>query len=278
MTDRPDFSDTALGKRTAAVNKYSPSLLYPIERSRMRLDIGVEPARLPFKGCDLWTAYELTWLDQSGKPDLAIAHVRVPCHSQYVFESKSFKLYLGSFTQTRFKDKLDVTRTLESDLSVTTGADVMVTLQSVSQVAQLSVGNFTGFCLDHLKPTEINYQPSTALLEVDERGQVASETVYSNLLRTLCPVTTQPDFASIQISYSGKAIKHESLLAYLISFREYEGFHEHCVERIFTDLQARCAPAELSVYARYTRRGGIDINPYRSTTRTDPDPVRLARQ
>jgi 7-cyano-7-deazaguanine reductase len=272
------FGDTPLGRRVEAVSQYTPSLLFPIERLRLRERLLLDPQQLPFEGADLWTAWELTWIDRDGKPEVGVAQLRVPCNSRAVFESKSLKLYLQSFSQTAFASAYDVVRTLESDLSVTVGAPVVVDLLSMSQALQAGVGSFPGECLDTLKISASMYRPDPGLLDVVRDGRMASESLYSNLLRSLCPVTGQPDIGSIQVIYTGTRIDHEALLRYIISFREHQGFHEQCVERIFLDIMDRCRPRELTVYARYLRRGGIDINPYRSTEKGIPPHLRLARQ
>lgn len=278
MSDDSIFSDTPLGKRSEVVSQYTPSLLVPVARERLRHKLLIEADKLPFDGADLWTAWELTWLDRDGKPEVGVLQLQVPCNSRAVIESKSLKLYLGSFSQTTFASAYDVVRTLELDLSVTVGTSLVVNLLSMSQAAQAGVATLQGECLDTLKLKMSIYRPDPGLLELVEDGQVAGEIVYSNLFRTVCPVTGQPDIASIQVNYFGTRIDQRSLLRYLVSFREYEGFHEHCVERIFIDIMDRCRPRDLSVYARYTRRGGIDINPFRSTAKTIPPHTRLARQ
>ena len=276
--DNGGFDDTPLGKRVETVARYTPSLLCPIERQRLRQGLLLDPRKLPFDGWDLWTAWELSWLDRDGKPEVGVAQIRVPCQSRAVFESKSLKLYLNSFSQTAFASAYDVTRTLESDLSVTAGAPVAVDLQSLAHVQHAGIGNFTGECLDALAVKVEIYRPDSGLLGVVDNSRIVTESVYTNLLRSLCPVTGQPDIGSIQISYSGMRIAHAALLRYLVSFREHQGFHEQCVERIFLDILDRCRPRELSVYARYNRRGGIDINPCRSTEKGIPSHLRLARQ
>lgn len=276
--NQDEFADTALGKRSEAVSQYTPSLLFPIDRSRMRGDLIAPGGELPFEGVDLWTAWELTWLDRDGKPDVGVLQISVPCDSRAIVESKSLKLYLGSFAQTPFASAYDVVRTLESDLSVTVGAQVVVDLLTISQATQAGIASLTGESLDTIRIAAPVYQPDAALLERLETGRMVSETLYTNLFRSLCPVTGQPDMASVQISYTGPRIEHEDLLRYLVSFRDHPGFHEHCVERIFVDILARCRPRELSVYARFLRRGGIDINPFRSTGKAAPSPTRLVRQ
>jgi len=272
------FSDTPLGRKTDFVSRYTPSLLVPIARERLREGLLLDAARLPFDGADLWTAWELGWLDRDGKPEVGVAQIRVPCGSRAVFESKSLKLYLDSFTQTTFASAYDLTRTMESDLSVTAGAQVVVDLLSLNQALHAGVASFTGECLDAQKVAISMYRPDPGLLLADSSHVVTGEAVYSNLLHSLCPVTGQPDSGSIQIVYSGPRIDHASLLRYIVSFREHHGFHEQCVERMFLDIMHCCRPRELTVYARYNRRGGIDINPYRSTERGIPTHTRLVRQ
>ena len=276
--NQDEFADTALGKRSEAVSQYTPSLLFPVDRSRMRGDLIPPGGELPFEGVDLWTAWELTWLDRDGKPEVGVLQISVPCDSRAIVESKSLKLYLGSFAQTPFASAYDVVRTLESDLSVTVGAQVVVDLLTISQATQAGIASLTGESLDTIRIAAPVYQPDAGLLQRLETGRMVSETLHTNLFRSLCPVTGQPDIASVQISYTGPRIEHEDLLRYLVSFRDYPGFHEHCVERIFVDILARCRPRELSVYARFLRRGGIDINPFRSTGKAAPSPTRLLRQ
>jgi 7-cyano-7-deazaguanine reductase len=273
-----DYQDTLLGRPTAVVSQYTPSLLTPIARDRLRTGLLVDADELPFEGADLWTAWELTWLDRDGKPEVGVAQIRVPCSSRAVIESKSLKLYLCSYSQTPFASAYDVVRTLETDLSVTAGAQVVVDLLSLNQAMVAGVGSFPGESLDTLKVSGFVYRPDAGLLEVVENGRVAAESLHTHLFRTVCPVTGQPDIGSVQVTYSGTQIDRAGLLRYLVSYREYAGFHEHCVERIFLDIMDRCRPKDLSVYARYTRRGGIDINPFRSTGKTIPGHTRLARQ
>jgi 7-cyano-7-deazaguanine reductase len=273
-----DFTDTELGRRSEYVSQYTPSLLYPILRDRLRTGLLVDAGQLPFEGADLWTAWELSWLDRDGKPEVGVAQLRVPVASRAVVESKSLKLYLNSFSQSPFASAYDVVRTLESDLSVTVGAQVVVDLLTLNQAVSAGVSNLPGECLDTLKTENFVYRPDAGLLGRIEDGRAVAESLYTNLFRTLCPVTGQPDIGSLQITYSGTRIDRAGLLRYLVSYREYEGFHEHCVERIFLDIMDRCRPRDLSVYARYNRRGGIDINPFRSTGKTIPPHTRLARQ
>lgn len=267
-----------LGRATEYVSTYTPELLYPIARSESRAGLGLSGGDLPFFGVDIWTGYEVSWLDEGGKPQVAIAQFEVPCDSEFLIESKSLKLYLNSFNQTRFGTMEQVKEHMLADLSSVAGAPVGVSLFPLAQLHATSVGQPGGECLDALPLTVTHYQPEPALLKVDGAREV-KETLYSDLLKSNCPVTGQPDWASVQISYQGPAIDRTGLLAYIISFREHQEFHEHCVEQMFVDLMARCQPQYLSVFARYTRRGGLDINPFRSSDpNAKPESMRLVRQ
>jgi 7-cyano-7-deazaguanine reductase len=266
-----------LGKTTVYADRYDPSLLFPIPREQKRVEIGVH-APLPFHGVDIWNAYELSWLDARGKPQVALAEFRVPADSPNIIESKSFKLYLNGFSQERID--IDALRdTLARDLSAAAGAPVTVTLSAPS-AHNHAIADLAGELLDEL-PLEIDdYGPPNAGYLGANRGAApVDETLLSHLLRSNCPVTGQPDWGSVQVAYRGAPIDHAGLLRYLVSFRTHNEFHEQCVERIFVDLMARCAPQRLAVYARYTRRGGLDINPFRSTDPAAvPDNLRGARQ
>lgn len=273
-----EHADTPLGKVTEYVSVYSPSLLYPIPRQASRLKLGIEQGVLPFRGVDIWTAYEISWLNNDGKPEVAVAEFEVPANSPAIIESKSFKLYLNSFNQTAFAGAGSVEQILEKDLSKVAGATVAVRLTPLQSATLAGTGHFTGECIDN-EPVKIDcYSPNADLLQVQGSTGVVSESLYSNLLKSNCPVTGQPDWASVLIQYRGVPIDRASLLKYIISFREHQDFHEHCVERMFLDIQTRCQPDELTVYARYTRRGGLDINPYRSSGAAGPTDVRLVRQ
>jgi 7-cyano-7-deazaguanine reductase len=257
-----------LGKATVYADRYDPTLLFPIPRAAKRVELGVvEP--LPFAGVDIWNAYELSWLDARGKPQVALAEFRVPAHSPNIIESKSFKLYLNGFSQER-TDMPALVDALARDLSAAAGAAVAVTLSAPSAQGH-AIADLPGDLLDE-QPLEIDDYgpPKPDYLSANHGAAPADETLVSHLLRSNCPVTGQPDWGSVQIAYRGAAIDHAGLLRYLVSFRNHNDFHEQCVERIFMDLTARCAPERLSVYARYTRRGGLDINPFRST---DPQAV-----
>ena len=266
-----------LGKETVYANRYDPKLLFPIARSDKRREIDVaEP--LPFHGVDIWNAYELSWLDLRGKPQVALAEIRVPAVSPHILESKSLKLYLNGFAQERIADADTLSGTIMHDLSAAAGAVISVTL-SEANAAALPVGRLEGVLLDDQDIDVDQYgPPDTDFLMTDATAQPIAETLVSHLLRSNCPVTGQPDWGSVQIAYRGAPIDHAGLLRYLISFRTHNDFHEQCVERIFVDLMACCAPQQLSVYARYTRRGGLDINPFRSSTPQTPENSRTVRQ
>lgn len=271
----PEYSP--LGKDTIYVEGYDPSQLFPIPRAGNRADIGVAEV-LPFHGVDIWNAYELSWLDPRGKPQVALAEFRVPAASPHIIESKSLKLYLNGFAQERIADAATLTATLMRDLSAVAGAVVGVQL-SEAGAAGHAIVDMDGHLLD-TQELDIDYYgpPQADFLYADASAAMVTETLVSHLLRSNCPVTGQPDWGSVQISYSGAPIDHAGLLRYLISFRSHNEFHEHCVERIFVDLMQCCGPRQLSVYARYTRRGGLDINPFRSSTPVTPANLRTARQ
>ena len=265
-----------LGKPAPYRDQYDPSLLYPIPRADKRHELGIG-AQAPFFGADLWTAYELTWLDQGGKPQVALATLDVPVVSPSIIESKSMKLYLGSFAQTRLAGMTEVAATIERDLSLACGAPVGVTLRGPTAFTGQSIRELEGESLDDLPVACDVYDVDPSLLTAN--GDIVTQTLTSRLFRSVCPVTAQPDIASVQVTYRGPRIDREGLLRYLVSYRCHAGFHEHCVERIFTDIGARCRPAELTVLARFTRRGGLDINPFRTNAGVaNPDNVRTARQ
>lgn len=263
-----------LGEKTEYPDHYDPGLLVSIPRAEGR-------ATLPFPatafGCDFWTAYEISWLDPRGKPVVAIGEFRVPCDTSHIVESKSLKLYLNSLNQERFESRDRVRGLLESDLSPAFGGEVEVRFFGVDEYSAQGFHQFAGTCIDDLDVGCDNYHPDAALLGIAGDGEVA-ETLHSHLLKSNCPVTGQPDWASVEISYTGKPMDRAGLLRYLVSFRGHQGFHENCVEHIFCDLLHFCRPRQLSVMARYTRRGGLDINPFRSTQKARPSFVRSARQ
>jgi 7-cyano-7-deazaguanine reductase len=266
-----------LGKTTIYADRYDPTLLFPIPRSGKREEIGVS-APLPFHGVDIWNAYELSWLDARGKPVVALAEFRVPATSPNIIESKSFKLYLNGFSQERMADAAQLVDILVRDLSAAAGAPVDVQLSAPEAHGHV-MSDLDGTLVDRLELDIDDYGPPRAdYLTADASQASVGETLVSNLLRSNCPVTGQPDWGSVQIRYRGAPIDHAGLLRYLVSFRNHNEFHEQCVERIFVDVMQRCRPESLSVYARYTRRGGLDINPYRSTGTEQPGNPRGARQ
>ncbi|AJY51548.1 MULTISPECIES: NADPH-dependent 7-cyano-7-deazaguanine reductase QueF [Halomonadaceae] len=277
MVHRPDTLEHApLGRDSAYPEQYDAGLLYPIPRAANRVPLGIEEGALPFEGEDEWHAFEVSWLNSRGKPIVAVARFRLPAHSPNLIESKSWKLYLNSFNQTRFYSRQEVMETLANDLAVAAGAEVSVELFDVD-APELSAQHLPGECLDDLDIAVSDYTPSSAHLTVGE--EVVEETLYSHLLKSNCPVTGQPDWGSVLIRYQGPKIDREGLLRYLIGFRQHQDFHEHCVEHIFTDLMTHAKPTQLLVLARYVRRGGLDISPWRATPGlTPPTPLRLARQ
>lgn len=275
MTHSVDSSP--LGQKTIYISTYDASLLFPISRSESRKALGLTD-KLPFYGQDIWTGYELSWLNLKGKPEVAVAEFSIPFDSPCIIESKSFKLYLNSLNQTKFSDLNDAKELLVQDLSAVAGAAVNVSLHSLRNSNLLVDCTFNALCIDELDIDVDAYHPQRAILKADASEQVA-ETLCSHLLKSNCPVTGQPDWASVFIEYTGAKIDHENLLRYVISFREHQDFHEHCVEQIFMDILRECKPKSLSVYARYTRRGGLDINPFRSTDKNaTPKVGRLLRQ
>jgi 7-cyano-7-deazaguanine reductase len=257
-------------------DQYDPTLLQPVPRAPQRRELGIEAA-LPFTGADIWTAYELSWLDPKGKPKVAMATFVIPAETPSLIESKSFKLYINSFSQTPVASPEALTDILRKDIGGACGSSVEVQLLLPGEFADEQLEEMDGELIDEIDAEIRDYLPNPGHLAAG-RSRV-EETLASNLLKTNCPLTGQPDWASIQIRYTGTGMDRAGLLKYLVSFRQYGGFHEHCVERIFTDLMHRCRPERLTVYARYTRRGGLDINPFRTNCGEKlPRNVRTARQ
>ena len=254
--------ESSLGKQVAGSDHYDPSLLFPIARSTGRDVLGLGGV-LPFNGVDIWNAYELSWLDARGKPCVAIGEFRVPAQSPNLIESKSLKLYLNSFNQHRCKSMDDFRRMLAADLSAAAGNPVEVHLHELSAPGIGAPVVLEGDCIDALEIAIDNYGPPKREFLISS-GVEVEEALVSHLLKSNCPVTGQPDWASVQVAYSGASIDRAGLLRYLVSFRNHDDFHEQCVERMFVDLLERCSPHWLTVQARYTRRGGLDINPWRS--------------
>lgn len=265
-----------LGQQADYISHYTPALLQPVPRSLNRDDLQLGD-NLPFTGCDVWTLYELSWLNTKGKPMVAIGEVTIPVTSINLIESKSFKLYLNSFNQTRCDSIEAVAAMLEQDLSACAGEPVKVTLFPLDQ-AQHQIACLPGECIDELDIEVDNYEFDATLLQDAAGSEWVEETLHSHLLKSNCLVTSQPDWGSVVIRYKGRKLDRERLLRYLISFRQHNEFHEQCIERIFIDLKHTCQPEQLTVYARYTRRGGLDINPFRSDFETVSANLRLIRQ
>ena len=268
-------AETPLGRATDYPDRYSPAALYAIARTESRAALGLGNS-MPFHGVDIWNAWELSWLNAAGLPQVAAAEIRVPAYSPNLIESKSLKLYLGSFAMTSFASSTEVLDAMTSDLSACAGAKVEVRLRLPS-TAHRGIARSPGQNLDELRVACDVYEVDADLLRVGS-NEVVSEDLYSHLLRSLCPVTNQPDTASVLFSYKGPRIDREGLLRYIVSYRQHQDFHEACVERMFVDILEHCRPQKLTVYARYLRRGGIDINPFRSNYEEIPPNVRLWRQ
>jgi 7-cyano-7-deazaguanine reductase len=268
----------SLGKDVTYVATYSADLLQPIPRQQTRDNLQINNQQLPFNGGDYWNAYEISWLNSKGLPQVVCGVFYFPCDSAAIIESKSFKLYLNAFNQSKFESKRQVTEIMQRDLSTYAGAEVTVELLGPSEWQFSDASPSVAAINIDQQDIEIDcYQADQSLLVEDSEERV-SESLQSNLLRSLCPVTGQPDWACLMIKYQGQKINHEGLLRYIVSFREHQEFHEQCVERIYTDLQATYQLSELTVYARYVRRGGLDINPYRSSADTLPLNTRSFRQ
>jgi len=276
MVNSDNDSGPPLGREMPFPREYAPEVLYPIARSETRraLAIGSRP---PFSGVAIWNSWELAWLDPDGRPRIATAQVRVPADSEMIVESKSLKLYLNSFAFSRFRDANELGSVIRRDLSGATRADVDVRIAGPEAEPSSRIGRLPGVCID-FEPGRFTYAPVDASRLRTCGDDIVEESLYSHLLRSNCPVTNQPDMGSVLISYRGRPIHRGGLLEYLVSFRDHNAFHEACVEQMFVDIRSRCAPDRLSVYARYTRRGGIDINPFRSDEQALVDDIRLWRQ
>lgn len=274
-----------LGKSSLYADQYNAQLLFPLPRAHKREEIGIAQ-QLPFFGADLWTGYELSWLNTKGKPQVALVQFTIPCETPNIIESKSFKLYLNSFNSSRFDSYEAVQAVLREDInealwrgapSRQSSAGVRVIPQDMFE--RQKIQELDGLNLDRLDVECTDYTPRPDLLKADHDNPPVTETLVSHLLKSNCLVTNQPDWGSVQISYTGAAIDQEGLLRYIVSFRNHNEFHEQCVERIFMDITRQCQPIKLSVYARYTRRGGLDINPLRtSAPMALPSNTRTARQ
>ena len=276
------LNDTPLGRTSAFIDQYTPSLLCPVPRwdARESLDLDSDAdgePRLPFHGQDIWNAYELSWLNGRGKPVVAMAELVVPCISPNIIESKSLKLYLNSFANTRFPSREAVIQTIAEDLAGVAGAPVDVRVMSLEEAGRAAVWDDHGDVVDHLDVAfdDFEYRPELLLTE---QGPERNGVLVSHLLRSHCPVTNQPDWATVQVRYTGAAISPASFLRYVVSLRNHQGFHEQIIEQMFVDLKRQCAPRHLSVYGRFTRRGGLDINPFRSDYEDAPTNRRTVRQ
>ncbi len=270
----------SLGKATEYGGDYDPGLLQAVPRVLNRIELGVEHTQ-PFFGEDVWNAYELSWLNEKGKPVVALARISIPFNSECLVESKSLKLYLNSLNQTRFASMRSVLNVLTRDLEALLDIPVTVNVFSANDLSEFRVTNMPGECLDDQDIIVKEYQLTPSLLQCagDDKHRTTSEILHSHLLKSNCLITNQPDWATVIIDYSGQAIDREALLRYLISFRQHNEFHEQCVERIFMDLLRTHKLSRLSVQALYTRRGGLDINPFRSTDESAQAPLlRINRQ
>jgi 7-cyano-7-deazaguanine reductase len=271
------LQSSTLGKKSSYISQYQPDLLFPVPRQAQRDGLGIQAEQLPFTGYDFWQGYELSWLTSKGKPQVALLQVTIPAHSPYLIESKSFKLYLNSFNQTRCENWTWVAETLKRDLSQACGAEIQLNIIPLCQYVTPFCSDYPGHCIDDLDISCEHYQPKPELLTTE--NERVNEALFSHLLKSNCLVTGQPDWGSLYINYQGQRINPTGLLQYIVSLRQHNEFHEHCVERIFTDIQTHCQPEALCVMANYTRRGGLDINPVRTTDHElIPDFKRLVRQ
>lgn len=288
--------NSPLGQVSEYPEKYDARLLYPIPRAQGREGV-LDDAVLPFGGVDIWNAYEVSWLNAKGKPSVAVAMLTMPAASPNIVESKSLKLYLGSLNQSIFVNIDDVVGAIQRDVSDVVGANILVSLTLIGSEETISAGSVesgnvqgeaeaqvegialaSAICVDDEDVTANEYSVNAAILELDRGGEMVDECLSSHLLRSNCPVTGQPDWATIFVHYHGPKICRRSLLKYIVSYRNHNDFHEQCVERVFTDVMKECRPDKLSVYGRYTRRGGIDINPFRSNFEVCADNAKLMRQ
>ncbi len=270
------MTELPLGKTTSYPERYAPDVLCRIDRADNRERIGLG-ATLPFSGVDIWNAWDLTWLDEHGRPQTATAEIRIPAHSPGIVESKSMKLYLGSFAMSRYASPDAVRDLIATDLGTCAGEAVSVRIDTLSASQGRGLQRLPGESLDRIGAECTEWEVNAKLLHADA-DTVVREDLYSDALRSLCPVTAQPDLGSVLICYEGPRIDRASLLRYIVSYRRHQDFHENCVERMFVDIAERCGAGKLTVYARYQRRGGIDINPFRSNFEDTPRNLRLWRQ
>ena len=267
-----------LGQKTEYASQYDRTLLQPVPRALNRDGLGITQNQ-PFTiGADIWTAYEISWLNEKGLPQVAIADIYLDYQSQNLIESKSFKLYLNSFNQSKFADFNAVQQTMQRDLSECAQGDVKVRLNPMAVYDSQKIDHLQGDCIDEQDIEITSYEFNANWLKDCISDEIVEEKLVSHLLKSNCLITNQPDWGTLHIHYVGKKINHEKLLRYVVSFRQHNEFHEQCVERIFCDLMHYAKPEKLTVYARYTRRGGLDINPFRSNFENLPENLRLARQ
>ena len=267
-----------LGQKTEYSSLYDRTLLQPVPRALNRDGLDITQNQ-PFTiGADIWTAYEISWLNEKGLPQVAIADIYLDYQSQNLIESKSFKLYLNSFNQSKFTDINSVQQTMQRDLSECAQGDVKVRLNTVAIYDAQKIDSLQGDCIDEQDIEITSYEFNADWLKDCVSDEIVEEKLVSHLLKSNCLITNQPDWGTLHIHYVGNKIDHEKLLRYVVSFRQHNEFHEQCVERIFCDLMHYAKPEKLTVYARYTRRGGLDINPFRSNFENLPENLRLARQ
>ena len=267
-----------LGQKTEYASQYDRTLLQPVPRALNRNGLGITQNQPFIIGADIWTAYEISWLNEKGLPQVAIADIYLDYQSQNLIESKSFKLYLNSFNQSKFADFNAVQQTMQRDLSECAQGDVKVRLNPVAVYDSQKINHLQGDCIDEQNIEITSYEFNADWLKDFVSDEIVEEKLVSHLLKSNCLITNQPDWGTLHIHYVGKKIDHEKLLRYVVSFRQHNEFHEQCVERIFCDLMHYAKPEKLTVYARYTRRGGLDINPFRSNFENLPENLRLARQ
>lgn len=276
MLSETDVEKSPLGKKSAYINEYDRGLLFPIPRKIKRDEISVsEPP--PFLGFDVWNAYEISWLNKKGKPQVAIGTIIISCLSENIIESKSFKLYLNSFNNTKITCIKELEEIIQNDIEYAAKGKVKVSIKTLDEFTHEKIGNLLGENIDNQDISFDKYEVNSNYLECVNMTPI-TEIFNSNLLKSNCLVTGQPDWGSIEITYTGPQINKEGLLRYLVSFRDHNEFHEQCVERIFMDIKKKCSPETLTVKAYYTRRGGLDINPIRSSSAIDYSRIRTARQ
>jgi len=272
-----ELSASPLGKVNVYTDQYDSSLLFAICRDGNRTSIGIDIKNLPFKGVDIWNGFDFTWLDDESIPQFGLLTIYVPCESTKLIESKSLKLYLFSFANMSFKSKAEIVRVLEQDLTAAAGQSVAVALDTHPEYFTETLGGFTGESLDALDIVCTAKNVNSSLLRSDA-ANIVHEQLCSDLLKSNCLVTGKPDWGSVRITYTGPKIDHESLLQYIVSYRNHQGFHEQCIERIYFDILNICKPSKLIVEGRYTRRGGLDINPIRTNVEVVLNNTRLFRQ